>query len=276
MLARQRYPAILYAALVSGSLVSQVQGVQTPTCITSCVRQNGCSPTDTACICEKATGGSFLSDVVVCMNQWCSTSTTFADFINPITSGGCDISDKAIQAAESKVGFDLGDVEEGGGDDGSSATTAATATTSTAKASPTGSSKGDVDETTTIASVGSLTKVDGTATTTAPVSTSTATAAKATAASSSESVILSGTTTVGANTASESLLVAASTTLTSTAAAAATTTSTGSDDSDSSSSSSSGGSPADSAPADDSAAAASKAPLLAAVLAVAAAMTFGW
>ncbi|XXG99068.1 hypothetical protein Hte_005402 [Hypoxylon texense] len=267
MLAKQQYPAVLFAAaFVSGSLINQVQGVQFPTCITSCVRQNGCAPTDADCMCKKASGGSFLSDVVVCMNQWCPTSTTFGDLIDPIKSN-CDVPEKAIQEAESKAGFDTGS-SSSGGDDGDDSSSSVTSTT---KASPTAGSKGD-SSTTTIASVGLPTKVDST---TAPAPTSTGAAAQVTA-SSFGSVILSGTTAVGANTASESLLVA-STTLTSTAAAPTTTGGSTSDDSDDSSSgTSSGGSPADGAPAGENAATTGKASLLAAVLAVAASMVFGW
>ncbi|KAI0172328.1 hypothetical protein GGR52DRAFT_580899 [Hypoxylon sp. FL1284] len=269
MLAKQQYPTVLFAALVSGSLVPLVQGAQFPTCVKSCVRQSGCPPTDTDCMC-KGVSKSFLSDAVVCMNQWCPKDTSLDDLLGPIKSS-CDVPDKAVQEAASKAGFDTGSAGSGSGSDSDSSP----ATTSSAKASPTGDASKDGDDKSTIANIGSPTKVDETASTTAPKPT----AAGQDSASSIGSAILSGTAAVGSqlNTASSSLLVAP-TTMSSVASASASPTGTSGNgaSSDSDSSSAAGGSSADDDATDKSAAATRGASIAAAVLAVAAAVTFGW
>ncbi|KAF3059269.1 hypothetical protein GL218_05085 [Daldinia childiae] len=263
MLAKQQTATLLYAALFGSSLVQAAF----PTCITSCVRQNGCPPTDVDCMCKKVSG-SFLSDVVVCMNQWCSSDTTLADLTGPIQSN-CDIPKSALQAAEGKAGFDTGS-SSGSDSDSSSSDEKPTSTSGSSTAKPS-----------VIMSVGSPNKIDGpSSSTSGPAPTGSATKGSA------SSVVLSDTTAVAgpAPTASESLLVAA-TTLTSSAAAS---TPTGSSSSSASSSSSddedssaqgSNGTPG-SAPSGDSteegSASSSQASLLAAVLAVGATMAFGW
>ncbi|KAI8957463.1 hypothetical protein F5Y11DRAFT_339644 [Daldinia sp. FL1419] len=255
MLAKQQTAALLYAALFGSSVVQAAF----PTCITSCVRQNGCPPTDVDCMCKKASG-SFLSDVVVCMNQWCSSDTTFADLIDPIQSN-CDIPKSAISAAEGKAGFDTGSSSDSGSDDEKPSSTGGA---STAKPSV-------------IMSVGSPNKIDGpTSTASSPAPTGSATKGSA------SSVVLSDSTAVvgPAATASESLLVAA-TTGSSSAAASTPTSSSSSSSSDDEESDSQGsnGTPG-SAPSGDNteegSASSSQASLLAAVLAVGAAMAFGW
>ncbi|KAI2466389.1 hypothetical protein F4781DRAFT_354807 [Annulohypoxylon bovei var. microspora] len=247
MLAKQQ---ILVVALLGSAQAA----VQFPTCITSCVRQSGCSPTDLDCMCKKSSSGTFLSDAVVCMNQWCDASTKFSDLLGPIQAK-CDVPQAAISSAESKAGFDTGSDS----DSTPSATSKASATGS-------GSSSPSVSV---IMSVGEPDKIDGS--TSAPQVTG-----SATKASSPSSAVYSDSTAVITQTsgASESLLVAA-TTLTSAASASSTSTSTSEDSSDDSSSSSSDGSPAG-GHTGDSGAATSQASLLAAVLAVGAAMAFGW
>ncbi|KAI1214056.1 uncharacterized protein F4807DRAFT_112626 [Annulohypoxylon truncatum] len=237
MLAKQQ---ILLAALVAQA------AAQYPTCVTSCVRQSGCAPTDVDCMCKKASG-TFLSDVVICMNQWCDASTKFSDLLGPMQAK-CDVPQSAISAAEAKAGFDTG----------SDSTPSATS-----KASSTGSESSP--SVSMIMSVGEPNKIDGS--TSAPQVTG-----SATKASSPSSAVYSDSTAVITATshASESLLVAA-TTLTS--AASATSTSTSEDSNDGSGSSD--GSPAG-GHTGDSSATASQASLLAAVLAVGAAISFGW
>ncbi|KAI1459396.1 hypothetical protein F4805DRAFT_79639 [Annulohypoxylon moriforme] len=241
MLAKQQ---ILYAALLAGTAQA---ATQFPTCITSCVRQSGCSPTDLDCMCKKASD-TFLSDVVICMNQWCDANTKFSDLLGPIQTK-CDVSQDAISSAESKAGFDTG----------SDSTPSATS-----KPSSTGS--GSTPSVSVIMSVGEPNKIDGS--TSAPQVTGSATKAS----SPSSAVYTDSTAVVTATSgASESLLVAA-TTLTSAASAASTSTS---EDSNDDSSSASDGSPAG-GHTGDSGATTSQASLLAAVLAVGAAMAFGW
>ncbi|KAL7628152.1 hypothetical protein AAE478_002350 [Parahypoxylon ruwenzoriense] len=242
MLPRQQYPAILYAALFGSLAAAQ----QFPQCITSCVRQSGCSPTNVDCMCEKASDG-FLSDVVICMNQWCSTQTTFSDLVGPIQSS-CDIPESAIKDAQAKAGFDTG-----------------SSPSSTVNSKP-------EESKTVIASVGVPTKVDGTQVTSLPAPSST----KGSGASSTGSVLLSDTTAVITQTptASESLLLAA-TTFTSVPSSAATSSADSSSSESETSQGSTDGSPADANTA-QGAATTDRASLLAAVLAVAAAMAFGW
>ncbi|KAI1467343.1 uncharacterized protein F4812DRAFT_393216 [Daldinia caldariorum] len=257
MLAKQQTVALLYAALLGSSVVQAA--TEFPTCITSCVRQNGCPPTDVDCMCKKASG-NFLSDVVVCMNQWCSSGTTLADLIDPIQSN-CDIPKSAIQAAESKAGFDTGSKSNSDSDDEKSTSTSET---STAKPSV-------------IMSVGSPNKIDGPSSSTS----GTAPTGSATKGSVSTMVLSDTTAVVGpAPTASESLLVAA-TTLPSSAAASTPTSSSSSSSSNDEESSPQGsdGTPG-SVPSGDSteegSASSSQASLLAAILAVGATMAFGW
>ncbi|KAI0893924.1 hypothetical protein F4806DRAFT_141175 [Annulohypoxylon nitens] len=242
MLAKQQ---IFYAALLAGTAQA---AAQFPTCITSCVRQAGCSPTDLDCMCKKSSSGTFLTDAVICMNQWCDSTTKFSDLLGPIQSSGCDVPKDTISSAESKAGFDTG----------SDSTPSATSKTGSS-ASP---------SVTVIMSVGEPNKID--ASTSAPQVTG-----SATKASGLSSAVYSDSTAVltATSKASESLLVAA-TTLTSAAAAGATGTSTSEDSSDDSTSSSDG-SPAG-GHTGDSGAATSQASLLAAVMAVGAAISFGW
>ncbi|KAI1137034.1 hypothetical protein F5Y05DRAFT_95292 [Hypoxylon sp. FL0543] len=251
MLAKQQY---VYAALVGFGSLAQA-AVQFPTCVTSCVRQNGCAPTSTDCMCEKASG-SFLSDVTVCMNQWCSADTKFTDLLGPIQSN-CKVPQKAIDAAVSKAGFDTSGVSSGS-DSGSSYQT---------------DSAGPVISAT--MGVGAPNKVDGS--TSAPEATGTAT--KGGSAGSLSSGALSGTAVVtAAPTASQSLLVA--TTLSSvpsaTSGPASSSTASSSSNTSDESGGSSDGSPAGSHTGGENAATTSQASLLAAVMAVAAAMAFGW
>ncbi|KAI0845598.1 hypothetical protein F5Y00DRAFT_165230 [Daldinia vernicosa] len=270
MLAKQQTATLLYAALFGSSLVQAAF----PTCITSCVRQNGCPPTDVDCMCKKVSG-SFLSDVVVCMNQWCSSDTTLAELVNPIQSS-CDIPKSALQSAESKAGFETGSISSSDSDSDSSDDEKPTSTGGSSTAKPS-----------VIMSVGAPYKIDGpSSSTSGPAPTGSATKGSA------SSVVLSDTTAVAgpAPTASESLLVAA-TTFTSSGAASTPTSTASSSSSTSSSSSSSSSDDEDSsaqgsdgtpgsAPSGDSteegSASTSQASLLAAVLAVGAAMAFGW
>ncbi|KAI0140144.1 hypothetical protein F4776DRAFT_662279 [Hypoxylon sp. NC0597] len=254
MLAKQQY---VYAALVGFGSLAQA-AVQFPTCITSCVRQNGCAPTNTDCMCEKASG-NFLSEVVVCMNQWCSSDTKFSDLIGPIQSN-CKVSQDAIDAAVSKAGFDTSGSGSGSDSDSSSA----------------GSSKASSTEPVISATmgVGAPNKVDGS--TSAPEATGTATKG-GNAGSQSSALITDSTAIITATpTASGSLLVA--TTLSSVPSATGTSSSSASSESSTSdeSSGSTDGSPAGSSTGGENAATTSQASLLAAVMAVAAAMAFGW
>ncbi|KAI1387072.1 uncharacterized protein F4822DRAFT_333634 [Hypoxylon trugodes] len=249
MLAKQQYSAILYAALF-GSLV---QAAQFPTCITSCIRQSGCSPTDTDCMCEKSSD-KFLSDAVICMNQWCPADTKFSDLVGPIQSN-CDIPQSAIDAAQAKAGFDTGSTPS-----------------STSKPSATGDSKGGASVSI-IMSVGEPAKIDPTgASTSAPAPTPTGNASKG----SSGTTVLGDSTAVVTQTptASGSLLVAAST-FSSATGSPSSTAGFGDSSSDSTTQNSSDGSPAGGSTA-EGAGATSQASMLAAVLAVAAAMAFGW
>ncbi|KAI0838977.1 hypothetical protein F5Y06DRAFT_36615 [Hypoxylon sp. FL0890] len=252
MLAKQQY---VYAALVGFGSLAQA-AVQFSTCITSCVRQNGCAPTNTDCMCEKASG-TFLSDVVICMNQWCSSDTKFTDLLSPIQSS-CKVSQNAIDSAVAKAGFDTSGVDTGS-DSGSSSAGSSSKTT-------------ELVISATMA-VGAPNKVDGT--TSAPEATGTATKS----GSAGSTVVISDTTAVvtAAPTASESLLVA--TTLSSvpsaTSSSASSSASSSSDTSDESSGSTDG-SPAGTHTGGESAGTTSQASLLAAVMAVAAAMAFGW
>ncbi|OTA82355.1 hypothetical protein M434DRAFT_17040 [Hypoxylon sp. CO27-5] len=253
MLAKQQY---MYAALVGFGSLAQA-AVQFPTCITSCVRQNGCAPTNTDCMCEKASG-NFLSDVVICMNQWCSSDTKFSDLIGPIQSN-CKVPQDAIDAAVSKAGFDTSGSSSGSDSDSSSAGSSSKASSTEQVVSAT-------------MGVGAPNKIDGS--TSAPEATGTATKD----AGSLSSVVLTDSTAVitATPTASGSLLVA--TTLSSVPSATGTSSASTSSDSSTSdeSSGSTDGSPAGSSTGGENAATTSQASLLAAVMAVAAAMAFGW
>ncbi|KAI2621078.1 hypothetical protein GGR54DRAFT_87211 [Hypoxylon sp. NC1633] len=248
MLAKQQYSAVLYASLL-GSFIHRalaVPTVQFATCITSCIRQGGCPPTDVDCLCEKASG-HFLLDVVVCMNQWCSADTKLGDLIDPIASS-CDVPKSAIEAAEAKAGFDTGSI-------------------STTKAMPTGAAKGE-EPTTTSLSVGQQTI--------GPASKGILTLTESSLPSITSALLADTTIAPHFSTVSESLLLASSTTFASVTTTTATATVTDSDDpsGELSSQGFSGGSPADSAPAGNTAAVDKTSPL-AAVLAIAAVITFG-
>ncbi|KAI2616424.1 hypothetical protein GGS26DRAFT_596843 [Hypomontagnella submonticulosa] len=248
MLAKQILGAALFGSLAQAAF---------PTCISSCVRQNGCPPTDMDCICEKV-GKTFLSDVVVCMNQWCSSQTTLGDLVSPI-SAKCDVPKSAIQAAAAKAGFDTGDI---------GSTPSAPSSSS--------SSKGGNSVSVTMG-VGSPTKVDSPT----PEPTASGSSSKGGNGDSSLSAVLSDTTAVLTQTpaASGTLLVAPSSTFSSVPTSAPTGASASATNSEDSSEESSngtpGGSPADGAPKGNDATT-REASMLAAVLAFGGAMAFGW
>jgi len=89
-----------------------------PQCIATCMRNSGCF--DSACICKKVDDG-ILSDIAICMNQWCPADVTVTDLITPL-KGECDLPKSAVQDAEKKGGVadDDGDDtgNEGDGKDG--------------------------------------------------------------------------------------------------------------------------------------------------------------
>lgn len=111
---------ILFGATLLGSLLqhaaaapeanSKRADIQFPQCISTCMRNSGCF--DSECICKKAADG-ILSDIVICMNQWCPADVTAKDLIEPL-EGQCDFSKSAVQDAEKKggVAVDAGDDED--------------------------------------------------------------------------------------------------------------------------------------------------------------------
>ncbi|KAI8956372.1 hypothetical protein F4801DRAFT_13884 [Xylaria longipes] len=92
--------SLLQHAAAAPGAGSKRADVQFPDCISTCMRNSGCF--DTQCICKKADGG-ILSDIVICMNQWCPADITAKDLIQPL-EGQCDLSKSAVQDAEKKGG----------------------------------------------------------------------------------------------------------------------------------------------------------------------------
>lgn len=64
------------------------------------MRNSGCF--DAECVCDKADDG-ILSDIVICMNQWCPATVTATDLIEPL-EGECNLPKSAVQDAEKKGG----------------------------------------------------------------------------------------------------------------------------------------------------------------------------
>ncbi|KAI0443129.1 hypothetical protein F4803DRAFT_332538 [Xylaria telfairii] len=128
--------ALLGSLLQHAAAAPEVGGkradVQFPDCISTCMRNSGCF--DAKCVCKKADDG-ILSDIVICMNQWCPADITAADLIGPL-EGQCDLPKSAVQDAEKKGGV-LGNADN---------------ETSTAKptATPTPSGKGGKDDDVTV------------------------------------------------------------------------------------------------------------------------------
>ncbi|KAJ2987789.1 hypothetical protein NUW58_g4316 [Xylaria curta] len=101
---------IILATALLGSLLQQAAAapeasskradIEFPQCISTCMRNSGCF--DAKCICKKANDG-ILSDIVVCMNQWCPSDITAKDLITPL-QGECSLSKSAVQDAEKKGG----------------------------------------------------------------------------------------------------------------------------------------------------------------------------
>ncbi|KAI0858378.1 hypothetical protein F4860DRAFT_316458 [Xylaria cubensis] len=92
--------SLLQHAAAAPEAVSKRADVQFPDCISTCMRNSGCF--DTKCICKKASDG-ILSDIVICMNQWCPADITAKDLIEPL-EGSCDLPKSAVQDAEKKGG----------------------------------------------------------------------------------------------------------------------------------------------------------------------------
>lgn len=117
---------------------SSRRAVQYPDCISTCMRNSGCF--DSACICKKAAAG-ILSDIVICMNQWCPADVTATDLIEPL-AGQCDLPKAAVQDAEKKGGVadDTNTTTDDGGDE--TTTTSVAKPTATAASSAKSSSSG--------------------------------------------------------------------------------------------------------------------------------------
>lgn len=92
--------SLLQHAAAAPEASSKRAGVQFPDCISTCMRNSGCF--DTGCICKKADDG-ILSDIVICMNQWCPADVTATDLIGPL-EGQCALPKAAVQDAEKKGG----------------------------------------------------------------------------------------------------------------------------------------------------------------------------
>lgn len=130
---------IILATALLGSLLqhaaaapeaSSKRAVQLPQCISTCMRNSGCF--DTGCICKKADDG-ILSDIVICMNQWCPADVTAKDLIGPL-EGQCDLPKAAVQDAEKKGGvLDNSGASSSDDDEPSSAKPTATPTSSPSK-----------------------------------------------------------------------------------------------------------------------------------------------
>ncbi|KAI1304785.1 hypothetical protein F5Y03DRAFT_168160 [Xylaria venustula] len=147
---------IILATTLLGSLAQQAAAapeagsirrgaIQFPDCIATCMRNSGCF--DAKCICSGASNG-VLSDIVVCMNQWCPATVTAKDLIGPL-EGQCDLPKSAVQDAE-KIG--------GVADDEPSSTSSAKSTAATTATSTAGTKGGDSSDSTETASKASSTK----------------------------------------------------------------------------------------------------------------------
>lgn len=118
--------SLLQHAAAAPEANSKRADVQFPECISTCMRNSGCF--DAECICKKAEDG-ILSDIVICMNQWCPADVTAKDLIEPL-EGQCDFSKSAVQDAEKKGGVAV-DVDAG--DDEDDASSKPTTTSSSGK-----------------------------------------------------------------------------------------------------------------------------------------------
>ncbi|TGJ88152.1 hypothetical protein E0Z10_g515 [Xylaria hypoxylon] len=126
--------SLLQHAAAAPEASSKRADIEYPQCISTCMRNSGCF--DAKCICSKASDG-ILSDIVICMNQWCSADITAKDLIEPL-EGQCDLPKSAVQDAEKKGG-----VADDTGDDEPSSTSSKSSAKPTATAASTASSKGD-------------------------------------------------------------------------------------------------------------------------------------
>jgi hypothetical protein len=114
---------VLFTATLLGSLLQHaaaapeaaglVKRADLPQCIATCMRNSGCF--DSACICKKAADG-ILSDIAICMNQWCPADVTVTDLINPL-KGECDLPKSSVQDAEKKGGVAVDDGDDTSDDD---------------------------------------------------------------------------------------------------------------------------------------------------------------
>ncbi|KAI0966930.1 hypothetical protein F4678DRAFT_447740 [Xylaria arbuscula] len=148
---------IILATALLGSLAAAAPeassikrgAIQFPDCISTCMRNSGCF--DAKCICSGASDG-ILSDIVICMNQWCPATVTAKDLISPL-EGQCDLPKSAVQDAE-KIG---GVADDSSADEPSSTSTSAKATATTT-ATPTAGNKGGDDNETSSSKNSSSTK----------------------------------------------------------------------------------------------------------------------
>ncbi|CAJ2513305.1 Uu.00g014240.m01.CDS01 [Anthostomella pinea] len=277
MFSRQQYPALLATATLLSSAFQHAHAlssrgdVEYPECIQSCLRNSGCfSGSD--CVCKKAAESGFMSDVVTCMNQWCEASINASDLIDPMQST-CHFSDSVVEEA---LNADADNSLHGSGSSSDSS--------STTKASQTTQAKDEdedevVKETYAVGAPASAEQIETTASPASPTAAATKTEGTMTivTASSSAAALATGSSTklltVSASSAG-SLVVA---TATPSAGAGATTGgASGSDSNDGTSVSSSSDQGSSDAAPEEGVAAKGQASMLGAVLAVAAALAFGF
>ncbi|KAI0025349.1 hypothetical protein F4780DRAFT_774819 [Xylariomycetidae sp. FL0641] len=264
---------LLAATLLGAAAVAQ--GSEFPDCIEKCLRNSGCFSAGeyTQCACDNAAEDSsaFLKEMVVCMNQMCSTDVTALDLINPLTTScDSDISESAIQEAKSIGGLssddkDGDDKDSEDGDDEAKTTASSSSSSSTTSAADSSATGSDSDSDSSNSSSSSAT-----ATTTAAADSS---ATKAASTGDATQTLATATSSVAGSGASAS---ASASVFDSASGSGSSNSKTGSD-SDSTSSDSQDGDDASNDDEPDSAAPASQhASLFGAVLAVAAVVAFGF
>ncbi|KAI1130466.1 hypothetical protein F5Y10DRAFT_119477 [Nemania abortiva] len=154
--------SLLQHAAAAPEASSSKRAVQYPDCIATCMRNSGCF--DSGCICRKAADG-ILSDIVICMNQWCPADVTAKDLIDPLEAQ-CSLPKAAVQDAEKKGG--VADDSGSGSDD---VTTSETSTAAKPTATAASTTKGGASDVTMTFDVGSpQTAAAGSATTTVKAS----------------------------------------------------------------------------------------------------------
>ncbi|KAH7031596.1 uncharacterized protein B0I36DRAFT_124600 [Microdochium trichocladiopsis] len=106
-------------ALAFSSQAALVAGQAIDPCVQKSIREAGCGPADIKCMCQKSASGTFLTDVLTSMVQYCPKTVDVSGLFVTLSSGckaaGVNIPPQNIQDAQQLAGTVFGGGAASGG-----------------------------------------------------------------------------------------------------------------------------------------------------------------